>query len=67
MMYSVKMVVTLIQVGSNLWINPMQITDIYSASAGLGFQTCIGTTNTTCCQSDWTIDQIKSALAKGQK
>lgn len=62
-MYHVKMAFALVQVGTNLWVNPMQVQGI-QATGGTVCQTLIITAtpiNSGC--SDWSIEKVKEALA----
>ncbi len=62
-MYHVKMAFVLIQVGSNLWVNPTQVQGI-AANNGPQCQTIIFVSTKTgerC--SDWTIEQVRAALS----
>lgn len=61
-MYHVKMAFVLIQVGSNLWINPMQIEGV-STSIDRQCPTVILASNQVgerC--SDWPIEKVREAL-----
>lgn len=61
-MYHVKMAFTLIQVGTNLWINPVQVEGIRAnlRADATECRTIIAAGEFHC--SDWTIEQVREAL-----
>lgn len=60
-MYHVKMAFTLIQVGTNLWVNPMQVEGVRANSIGdPACQTVIVANGAHC--TDWAIEQVREAL-----
>lgn len=67
-MYHVKMAFTLIQVGANLWVNPIQIQGVALYSPVIGTnddcQTVIYVDNPSgkIC-SDWSVERVRAALA----
>ena len=64
-MYHVKMAFALIQVGTNLWVNPMQVQGI--AAPVVSRDTCqtvvliVNVDGARC--SDWPMERVKQALA----
>lgn len=58
-MYEVKMIFVLVQIGSNLWVNPMQIQAVKSSGTPQ-CQTLISAEAEYC--SDWSIDRVRKAL-----
>jgi hypothetical protein len=62
-MYHVKMAFALIQVGSHLWINPMQVEGVQIPGVATpGCETLIAGPAGVLC-SDWPFDKIKEALS----
>jgi hypothetical protein len=68
MMTTAKLIVVLVQVGSNLWVNPNQIIALrMTTNSYQDIKTCIETVSDQCVESDWSVDRITAALEKGQK
>lgn len=60
-MVTAKLAFALIQVGSNLWVNPMQIQGIRAWTSNTDCQTIIITAGMNSC-SDWSFEEVKKAL-----
>lgn len=62
-MVTAKLAFVLVQVGSNLWVNPMQLQGV-AGTIGADCKTVILVTsqNGTVC-SDWPLERVKEALA----
>lgn len=67
-MYPIHIVVMMVQIGTNLWVNPMQVTEIKQAPRNehpkclvevivVGGSVC----------SDWSIERVKAALEERGK
>lgn len=61
-MYHVKMAFALIQIGTNLWVNPMQVQGIAAnLSTDCSTVVLVASQNGSVC-SDWPIEKVKEAL-----
>lgn len=60
-MYEIKMAFALVEVGFNLWVNPVQIQAVTTGS-GSGCETRIVAAGTDLC-SNWPIDKVRAALS----
>lgn len=59
-MYEIKMAFALVEVGLNLWVNPVQIQAV--TVGGKGCETKIVAAGTELC-SDWPLEKVKAALS----
>lgn len=60
-MYEIKMAFALIEVGVNLWVNPVQIQAV-TAGQGPSCETRIVAAGTDLC-STWPLDRVRAALS----
>jgi hypothetical protein len=60
MMYTVKLAVVLVQVGSKLWVNPSQVTALIVNDDGL-LRVCVAS-DPLCRATDWPIEKVKAAI-----
>lgn len=61
-MYEIKMAFALVEVGLNLWVNPVQIQAVTAGTSKGGCQTRIVAAGTDLC-SDWPLDKVRAALS----
>lgn len=60
-MYEIKMAFALIQVGTNFWVNPMQVTSV-NMNKDKFVQICVAS-DSRCTTTDWEIERVKAALS----
>lgn len=61
-MVTAKLAFVLIQVGSNLWVNPMQVGGIKSYTINSECQTLIFVLSSSNVCSDWSVEKVREAL-----
>lgn len=63
MVHVVKVVVTLVQVGTNVWVNPQQVACVRPSQLD-GAQVVVCTTDHNCHSTDWSMEKVLKALSE---